>query len=52
MDYDPWSGNYTNTIVRNNLIMGGFATSKEEAGETDGTNAEDVIIKSVGSNSE
>ncbi|TFY67658.1 hypothetical protein EVJ58_g1503 [Rhodofomes roseus] len=45
VDYDPWSGNYTNTIVRNNLIMGGFATSDEEPGDADGTNSEDVIIK-------
>ncbi|KZT71563.1 hypothetical protein DAEQUDRAFT_724099 [Daedalea quercina L-15889] len=45
VDYDPWSGNYTNTIVRNNVIMGGFATSDEEPGEKDGTNAEDVIVK-------
>lgn len=47
VDYEPWKGNYTNTIVRNNTIRGGFATSKESAGEKDGSNANDVIIKSV-----
>ena len=26
VDYAPWKGNYTNTIVRNNMIYGGFAT--------------------------
>ncbi|PCH40953.1 hypothetical protein WOLCODRAFT_150976 [Wolfiporia cocos MD-104 SS10] len=45
VDYEPWKGNYTNTIVRNNLIRGGFATSKELANETKGSNADDVIIK-------
>ncbi|KAH9938100.1 uncharacterized protein B0H18DRAFT_965550 [Fomitopsis serialis] len=45
VDYDPWAGNYTGTVVRNNLIMGGFATSEEEPGETHGVNSEDVIIK-------
>ncbi|TFK94255.1 hypothetical protein K466DRAFT_510078 [Polyporus arcularius HHB13444] len=45
VDYDPWNGNYTNTIVRNNIIEGGFATDVEEAGDTKGTNEEDVIIK-------
>lgn len=47
VDWAPWGGNYTGTIVRNNLIMGGFATSDEEPGDRDGSNAEDVIIKLV-----
>lgn len=47
VDWAPWGGNYTGTVVRNNLILGGFATSDEEPGDSDGTNAEDVIIKSV-----
>lgn len=45
VDIDPWSGNYTGTEVRNNTIMGGFATDNDEATQTDGTNADDVIIK-------
>ncbi|KAI9063337.1 hypothetical protein FKP32DRAFT_1592598 [Trametes sanguinea] len=45
VDYDPWNGNYTNTVVRNNTIRGGFATDTAEAGETKGVNAEDAIIK-------
>ena len=45
VDYDPWNGNYTNTIVQNNVINGSFATSPAEAGETKGDNDEDVIIK-------
>lgn len=45
VDYLPWHGNYTNTIVRNNLILGGFSTEKPEGNETRGTNDEDVIIK-------
>ncbi|KZT05565.1 uncharacterized protein LAESUDRAFT_726838 [Laetiporus sulphureus 93-53] len=45
VDYDPWEGNYTNTIVRNNTILGGFATNNETSGEIYGTNADDVIVK-------
>ncbi|KIP04892.1 hypothetical protein PHLGIDRAFT_92862 [Phlebiopsis gigantea 11061_1 CR5-6] len=45
VDYLPWKGNYTNTIVRNNHIVGGFATENPEGTETKGTNDEDVIIK-------
>jgi hypothetical protein len=48
VDYDPWHGNYTNTIVRHNTIAGGFATDQPDS-PTDqfGTNNEDVIIKFV-----
>lgn len=45
VDYDPYSGNYTNTIVTNNTILGGFATSSEEPGATKGTNFANAIIK-------
>jgi len=45
VDYLPWDGNYTNTIVRNNIIMGGFSTDTEQPGEKDGANTDDVIIK-------
>lgn len=48
VDYDPWKGNYTNTIVRNNRIAGGFATDQQDSASLPkGTNSEDVIIKSV-----
>lgn len=45
VDYDPWSGNYTNTIVQNNLIFGGFANDGDEEDEVKGVNEEDAIIK-------
>ncbi|KAI0722715.1 pectin lyase fold/virulence factor [Earliella scabrosa] len=45
VDYEPWNGNYTGTVVRNNVIYGGFATDPAGAGETHGENDEDVIIK-------
>ncbi|KAI0638466.1 pectin lyase fold/virulence factor [Trametes polyzona] len=45
VDYDPWNGNYTNTIVRNNTIRGGFATETPEGTETKGVNKDDAIIK-------
>lgn len=45
VDYDPFSGNYSGTVVRNNTIMGGFAAGPAEAGEAKGVNSEDAIIK-------
>lgn len=48
VDYDPWQGNFTDTVVRNNRIVGGFATDQEDdenSGQTLGTNNETVIIK-------
>ncbi|KAH8096720.1 hypothetical protein BXZ70DRAFT_895862 [Cristinia sonorae] len=45
VDYDPWQGNYTNTIVRDNTIYGGFSTDHPLPNEQKGENAEDVIIK-------
>lgn len=45
VDVEPWGGNYTGTIISNNTILGGFATNAEQAGETDGNNFEDAIIK-------
>ncbi|PSR73410.1 hypothetical protein PHLCEN_2v10702 [Hermanssonia centrifuga] len=45
VDYDPWNGDYTGTIVRNNNIAGGFSTDQDVAGELKGENKEDVIIK-------
>jgi len=45
VDVEPWGGNYTGTIARNNTILGGFATDSKSATQEDGSNAEDVIIK-------
>lgn len=46
VDYDPFNGNYTDTIVRNNTILGGFATDiEDEDTQVKGENNEDVIIK-------
>lgn len=46
VDYDPWLGNYTNTIVRDNIIYGGFATDVQDAStDPKGVNKEDAIIK-------
>lgn len=47
VDYDPYSGDYTGTIVTNNTIVGGFSTETAQPGQTKGTNSEDAIIKSV-----
>jgi hypothetical protein len=45
VDYDPFSGNYTGVIVRNNTILGGFSTQTPEGTENKGTNNDDVVIK-------
>lgn len=45
MDYEPFDGDYTGTVVRDNVILGGFATSTEEAGEVKGANQNDAITK-------
>ncbi|KAJ7771035.1 hypothetical protein DFH07DRAFT_804570 [Mycena maculata] len=45
VDYLPWLGNYTNTVVHNNTILGGFATSAEEGSDTKGTDTYDAVIK-------
>lgn len=47
VDFDPFSGDYTGTVVRNNTILGGFATDTQEAGDTKGNNFENAIIKYV-----
>lgn len=47
VDYDPWNGNFTGTIVRNNTIRGGFATSVEDPGATRGDNNVTAMIKCV-----
>ncbi|KAF9478664.1 hypothetical protein BDN70DRAFT_859677 [Pholiota conissans] len=45
VDYDPWSGDYSGTVVHDNFIMGGFATDEENSTDTKGTNVENAIIK-------
>ncbi|KAJ7194593.1 pectin lyase fold/virulence factor [Mycena pura] len=43
VDYLPWNGNFSNTVVRNNTIIGGYATGVGD--KQKGTNADDAIIK-------
>ncbi|KAF8514858.1 hypothetical protein BU17DRAFT_68219 [Hysterangium stoloniferum] len=46
VDYNPWKGDYDGTVVRNNSIVGGFATdSPTDAGDNRGSNNESAIIK-------
>ena len=45
VDINPWSGNYTGTIVRDNTIVGGFATSVDGDGDNKGSNNETAIMK-------
>jgi len=45
VDYEPFLGDYTGTVVRDNTILGGFATSTEGPGEPKGSNQDDAIIK-------
>ena len=42
VDYLPWEGNYTNTVVRNNNIVGGFANEPADGNDTKGVNDDDV----------
>jgi len=45
VDYDPYNGDYTGTVVTNNTIMGGFSTDTPQADETKGADSHDAIIK-------
>jgi len=45
VDYEPWLGNYNGVIVRDNLITGGFADTAPSGSQSDGSNAENVLIK-------
>jgi hypothetical protein len=47
VDYDPFQGDYTDTVVQNNTIFGGFATDSPQPGEKLGVNTNDAIIKCV-----
>ena len=45
VDYEPWKGNYSNVVVRENTIYGGFATSPNNGSTTDGEDEFTAIIK-------
>ncbi|KAF8182161.1 hypothetical protein K438DRAFT_1908086 [Mycena galopus ATCC 62051] len=45
VDYFPWLGNFTDTVVRNNTIIGGYATSPDTADDTMGSNTPGVFIE-------
>ncbi|KAG8733693.1 hypothetical protein FRC11_004007 [Ceratobasidium sp. 423] len=47
VDYDPFNGDFTNTVVENNTIIGGFATDQSTGAEDAnlGFNNETAIIK-------
>lgn len=48
VDYEPWSGDYTGTVIHNNTIFGGFANENPDPkNDSKGINAEDAIIKYV-----
>lgn len=44
VDYEPWLGDYSGTVVHDNTIYGGFAEGKDDS-DGKGTNPEDAIIK-------
>ncbi|KAF8961109.1 hypothetical protein BDZ97DRAFT_1257674 [Flammula alnicola] len=45
VDYDPWSGDFTGTVVHDNVILGGFATDGQNRTDAKGSNFEDAVIK-------
>lgn len=45
VDYDPYNGDFTGTIVTNNTIAGGFSTDTPQAGVSDGADSYGVLIK-------
>ncbi|KAI0032935.1 hypothetical protein K488DRAFT_78182 [Vararia minispora EC-137] len=45
VDVQPWGGDYSGTIVRNNTIYGAFADAAAGDGQAKGVNRNDVIIK-------
>ena len=47
VDFLPWDGDYTGTVVQNNTTMGGFAADPStSASQNDGENTDNAIIKS------
>ncbi|KAI9456038.1 hypothetical protein BJY52DRAFT_1121471, partial [Lactarius psammicola] len=45
VDVTPWGGDYSGTVVRNNTIIGGFATDSKSTTQSNGVNVDDVIVK-------
>lgn len=45
VDYDPFAGNYTGVVVRNNTIAGGYANVLPAANAKFANNTENAIIK-------
>ncbi|KAF9450934.1 hypothetical protein P691DRAFT_809138 [Macrolepiota fuliginosa MF-IS2] len=45
VDYDPFQGDYTDTVVQDNTILGGFSTDAPEPSEKLGNNPSHAIIK-------
>ncbi|KAG8747422.1 hypothetical protein FRC10_001093 [Ceratobasidium sp. 414] len=45
VDYDPFSGNYTDTRVINNTVVGGYADTAPTTNPQYGNNTQGVIIK-------
>ena len=44
VDYLPWNGNYTNTVVRNNTIIGSFPYNPHQKTRRD-LDAEEIMVK-------
>jgi len=47
VDYTPFMGDYSNVLVYNNIIQGGFSTDQPELGKKLGSNSNNAIIKCV-----
>jgi hypothetical protein len=47
VDYDPYNGDYTGTVVTNNTIAGGFSNDAPQPNKTKGADSHDAIIKSA-----
>lgn len=47
VDYLPWTGDFTGTVVENNSILGGFATNLTDPSDDEGKNSADAFIKYV-----
>lgn len=45
VDWSPWNGDFTGTVVENNSIMGGFATNLTNTTADEGKNTYDAFIK-------
>lgn len=45
VDVTPWGGDYSGTVVRNNLIVGGLADPTNGVEAETGTNEDSVILK-------